>query len=173
MKYEPTFEWDAEQGTAICLLFDGEHYFTGTAFCCEDDKDMCSQRTGEEIAFRRARIEYLKFYRDTLKYQLKGLEQFLASIKQSYKFNNKSFETIKLFQHINKLRFDLEYAKELIKNERKELHHYINDKEQFFQKLRKVREKKITVQERVENIEAKIDTYNEIISNKGRKIIND
>ena len=159
MRYEPTFEWDEENGLALCVLFDGEHYFTGTAFCCEEDLDMCSQRTGEEIALRRARIEYLKFYRDSLKNQLKGLQQFLSSIKQSYKFNNKSFETIKLFKHINRLSFDLNYAKELIKNERELLYKYIEDKEIFYKKLRKVREKKQSTEEYLAKVEDSAEKY--------------
>jgi hypothetical protein len=170
MRYEPTFEWDEDAGLAVCILTDGERFFTGTAFCCEEDKDMISQKTGEEIAFRRARIEYLKFYRDTLKYQLKGLEQFLMSIKQSYKFNNKSFESIKLFQHIHRLKFDLDYARELIKIERLELSKFIDNKESFYQKIRKIRKTNKNTSEYIAHVEDSAQKLIDIQEQKNENI---
>ena len=140
MKYQPIFDWDAETSTAACVLTDGQHYFTGTARCHEDDNDMCSQKTGEEIAYRRARIEYLKFYRDTLKIQLDSLRQFYYSISHSKKFNSQSYEIKMLYRHIDRLKFDLNYAREIIVEERNSLKNYIDSKEKVYQKIRKIRE---------------------------------
>lgn len=143
MKYLPTFKWDEETGVATCILTDGQHYFTGIACCHDDDEDMCSQKVGEEIACRRARIDYLKFYRDTLKSELRGLRQFYYAISQSNKFNKESYEVKMLFRHINRLEFDLNYAREIIEEERKSLNQYINNKEKFYQKIRQVRNKEV------------------------------
>lgn len=73
MRYEPTFEWQEDIKTAICTLTDGEQLFYGMATCAPEDYDMCSEKTGCEIAFKRAKIKYLRYYRDTLKFQLRAL----------------------------------------------------------------------------------------------------
>ena len=75
MKHEPIFNWDEDAGVASCILSDGEKVFTGFAQCHPDDKDMSSEKTGCEIAFRRARINALRGYRDELKIKLKALNQ--------------------------------------------------------------------------------------------------
>lgn len=53
---------------------------------------MMSEKTGCEIAFRRAKIEVLKSYRDELKIKLEALRQLYYSMNQSNKFNEKSYE---------------------------------------------------------------------------------
>ena len=73
MKNEPIFNWDAETGTAACILSDGKKIFTGLAQCHPDDIDMASEKTGCEIAFKRAKINALREYRDELKASLKAL----------------------------------------------------------------------------------------------------
>ena len=145
MKNQPIFEWDAEEGIAVCILTDGQHYFTGSAKCHIDDIDMCSQRTGEGIAYQRATIEYLKFYRDTLKIQHGSLKQFYYSISQSTKFNSESYEVKMLRKHMERLEFDLQYAREAILEARIALKEFIEQKEQFYQKIRSNRKEKENV----------------------------
>ena len=159
MKYNPIFEWDEETNTAGCILSDGEHYFTGLAVCHPDDIDLCSQKTGYEIALRRARIEYLKFYRDTLKIQLGSLKQFYYSISHSKKFNSKSYEVKMLYKHIDRLEFDLNYARELISTERQELYNFINTKEKLYQKIRKLRINETKVSDVKDNLEKRAQSY--------------
>ena len=82
MKHEPIFNWDEETGVASCILSDGEKVYTGFAQCHPDDEDMKGQKTGCEIAFRRAKINALRGYRDELKTQLKALNQLFYSINK-------------------------------------------------------------------------------------------
>lgn len=73
MKHEPIFEWDEESGLASCILTDGQHYYTGIAQCHYDDADMKSEKTGCEIAFRRAKIHAMQDYKNELKIKLSAL----------------------------------------------------------------------------------------------------
>lgn len=75
MRNEPIFHWDEEAGTASCILSDGEKVFTGFAQCHPADKDMKGEKTGCEIAFRRAHINALRGYRDELKIKINALNQ--------------------------------------------------------------------------------------------------
>ena len=54
MKNEPIFSWNEETGTASCILGSNEKIYTGFAQCHPDDADMKGEKTGCEIAFRRA-----------------------------------------------------------------------------------------------------------------------
>lgn len=92
MKHEPIFEWDEESGLASCILTDGQHYYTGIAQCHYDDIDMKSEKTGCEIAFRRAKIHAMQDYRDSLKTKLSALNQLYYSMKHSTHFDEKSYE---------------------------------------------------------------------------------
>lgn len=56
-KYTPEFTWDEETGIAICIITDDkQRTFIGEATCHPDDTDMRSERTGCELAFRRAKL---------------------------------------------------------------------------------------------------------------------
>ena len=117
MKHEPIFNWDEETGISSCILSDGEKIYTGFAQCHPDDSDMKGQKTGCEIAFRRARINALRGYRDELKIQLKVLNQLYYSMNISYRFNEKSYENKMLQRQIRQINFDLATAKEMIATE--------------------------------------------------------
>ena len=105
--------------------------------CHEEDKDMMSEKTGMEIAYRRATIDYLKYVRDMeLKPALKALKQLYYTMKHSTHFNPKSYENSKLQRHIRMYEFDLETINELIVNERKNLKDYIDKKDEFYKKTR-------------------------------------
>lgn len=93
MQKEPQFEWNEQDGQAYCIITDNkDRMFIGTATCHEDDVDMMSRRTGEEIAFRRARIENLRAVRTDLTTELRALNQLYYSMKHSTHFNPKSYE---------------------------------------------------------------------------------
>lgn len=92
MKNLPIFDWDNERGSAACVLTDGEKVYTGFALCHPEDMDMAGEKTGCEIALRRAKINALRGYRDELKIQLKTLKQLYYSMNQSNSFNEKSYE---------------------------------------------------------------------------------
>lgn len=137
MKQEPIFNWDPEEGVASCIIKYKNQTFCGVAMCHEEDKDMMSEKTGMEIAYRRATIDYLKYVRDMeLKPALKTLKQLYYTMKHSTHFNPKSYENSKLQRHIRMYEFDLETINELIVNERKNLKDYIDKKDEFYKKTR-------------------------------------
>ena len=139
MKNEPIFNWDEEAGIASCILSDGEKIYTGFAQCHPDDEDMKGQKTGCEIAFRRARINALRGYRDELKIRLATLKQLYHSMNISYRFNEKSYENKMLQRQIRMINFDLTTTKEMIATEEQNLRAYIKEKDEFYNKTRKRR----------------------------------
>ena len=137
MKQEPIFNWDPEEGVASYIIKYKNQTFCGVAMCHEEDKDMMSEKTGMESAYRRATIDYLKYVRDMeLKPALKALKQLYYTMKHSTHFNPKSYENSKLQRHIRMYEFDLETINELIVNERKNLKDYIDKKDEFYKKTR-------------------------------------
>ena len=141
MKHEPIFDWDEETGISSCIVSDGEKVYTGFAQCHPDDEDMKGQKTGCEIAFRRARINALRGYRDELKIQLKALNQLYYSMNKSTKFNEKSYENRMLQRQIRMINFDLTTTKEMIATEQENLRTYIKEKDEFYNKTRMRRKK--------------------------------
>ena len=139
MKYEPQFAWDETAGIASCILTDGNIFFCGTASCHSDDADMMSEKTGCEIAYRRAKIESFKYYRNTLKQQLKALNQLYYSMNQSQKFNPKSYENRMLQRQIQMIKLDLDTVNEMLVGERQKLKTYIDEKDKFYNQIRKMR----------------------------------
>ena len=137
MKQEPIFNWDPEEGVASCIIKYKNQTFCGVAMCHKEDQDMMSEKTGMEIAYRRATIDYLKYVRDMeLKPALKALKQLYYTMKHSTHFNPESYENSKLQRHIRMYEFDLETINELIVNERKNLKDYIDKKDEFYKKTR-------------------------------------
>ena len=141
MKNEPIFNWDEEAGISSCIVSDGEKVYTGFAQCHPDDEDMKGQKTGCEIAFRLARINALRGYRDELKIQLKALNQLYYSMNKSTKFNEKSYENRMLQRQIRMINFDLTTTKEMIATEQENLRTYIKEKDEFYNKTRMRRKK--------------------------------
>jgi hypothetical protein len=139
MKYEPIFSWDEETGTASCILTDGKKTYTGIAMCHPDDEDMKGEKTGCEIALRRANIDVLKAYRDELKTKLAALNQLYYSMKHSTHFNEKSYENRMLQRQIRMTNFDLTVIKEDIATEQQNLREYILKKDIFYKQTRQRR----------------------------------
>lgn len=97
---------------------------------------MKSEKTGCEIAFRRAKIHAIQDYRDELKTKLAALNQLYYSMKHSTHFNEKSYENKMLQRQIRTIKFDLETTKEIIATEYKNLKEYIDNKDTFYKKTR-------------------------------------
>lgn len=141
-KNKPLFTWDAETGTATCTVKgDRNEIYTGIAKCHPDDKDMMSEKTGCEIALRRARIQAEKAYINELKISLKALQQLYYSMNTSTKFNPKSYEYKMLNRQINSIKLYLEVAKENVEIEQNDLRDFITKKESFYSLVRKNRKK--------------------------------
>ena len=138
------FDWNEENGFCICYLTDeNNELFTGDAQCHIQDEDMKSQKVGEEIPYRRAKINKLCASRDhDLKPRLAALKQLYYSMAHSKNFNPKSYENKMLQRQIRLLEFDLETIKEMLAYERESLKAYINLKDALYKKLRTNREGK-------------------------------
>ena len=136
MKNEPIFSWDEETGIASCILGSNEKIYTGFAQCHPDDADMKGEKTGCEIAFRRAKIHALRGYRDELKVKLSALNQLFYTMNKSKHFNPKSYENKMLQRQIRMTNFDLDTAKEMIATEEQNLREYIQKKDEFYNHTR-------------------------------------
>lgn len=140
MKYEPQFVWDEENGSALCVIQDEYNTFTGYAQCHENDTDMKSEKTGCEIAYRRARIKYFRHGRDVLKNKLEALNQLYYSMNKSKQFNSKSYENKMLQRQIRLTKFDLDTIKEMLATEEQSLREYLQKKDNFYNAVRRRRE---------------------------------
>ena len=88
---EPIFLWDEETGTATCLINENNKNFVGVAICHPEDADMMSEKTGSEIAFKRAVIKVLYDIKYDLSLTYKTLNQLYLDMKMSPKFNENSY----------------------------------------------------------------------------------
>ena len=131
-------EYDQDSRITYCYINDEKgRMYVGIAMCHEDDIDMLSWRTGEEIAYRRARMDYLRGQREAeLKPRLAALKQLYYSMKHSSQFNPKSYENCMLQRQIRLLEFDLATIKEELANSQKNLKDYINGKDKIYKRIR-------------------------------------
>ena len=141
MKYEPVFSWSQEEKCAVCAISDGIHTFYGTAYCDPEDEDMMSEKTGCEIAYRRAKIKVLRHSKNQLKERLAALNQLYYSMNRSKHFNEKSYENKMLQRQIHFIKNDLTTVKEMITTEEKNLRDFIESKDVFYKKVRARRQK--------------------------------
>ena len=137
-KSKPEFTWDEENKIATCVLTDEKkRVFVGEASCHENDLDMASERTGCELAFRRAKLQYLRTVRDAdIKPALKALKHLYGCMAHSTKFSAKSYEAKTIRKHIHQLEFELATIKEMIAYEYQGITDYIKGKEKIYIRLR-------------------------------------
>ena len=137
----PIFSWDPEEGTALCIIQDKEKTYYGIANCSPEDRDMMSEKTGCFIAEKRAYIMALQDFRDKLRIELRALKRFYYSINTSKYFDSKSYEVRRLISHIEMTKKDIEDTKKVLEYEKQQLKDYLKDKEIFYKKIRRNREK--------------------------------
>ena len=143
---DPLYGWDPELKLASCIIQDNKgNIFMGTATCHPQDFDMASEKTGCEIAHRRALINLLRAKRDELKIQLKALNQLYYSMNRSKFFNQNSYENRMLQRQIYLIKKDLTTIKEMLVVEQQDLRDYIKSKDLFYNKIRSYRQKNETV----------------------------
>ena len=138
MKYKPEFTWNETTGESTCILTDNKNrVFVGTAQCHPNDYDMVSERTGCELAFRRAKLEYVRTIRDAeIKPGLAVLEHLYASMIHSTHFEANSYEARTIRKHIHQFKFDLTTIKEMIANEYQGITDYIKGKDKVYKRIR-------------------------------------
>lgn len=134
----PSFTWDEDKGIATCVLQDGDNnYFIGMAQCCDADKDMQSEKTGCNLALRRAEIKYYIHIRDNeIKPVLKTLQHLYSNMSTSKHFNPKGYEAKMLYRKIQQFKNDLDMINEILADAKQELKTTIEKKEQFYQRVR-------------------------------------
>lgn len=148
---QPQIEWNEHTKMASCIIeADGEVYY-GAASCHPDDYDMCSEKTGCEIAMRRATISAYRGYKRTIKIRLSALNQYYYSINMSKRFNEKSYENKMLQRQIRFLNDDLATVNKLIDSEYENLRLYIKEKDKFYKQVRYIRNEKATRNVRADN----------------------
>lgn len=138
MRQEPTFMY--EDGKTICVLTGKNGETTvGIATCHPDDVDLANERTGQEIAYRRAEIQAYRKYRDEIKLKLSSLNQLYYSMNRSKYFNAKSYENRMLQRQIRLLKDDLTTVTNLLTTLQENLNEYIQEKDKFYRAIRKNR----------------------------------
>lgn len=136
------FDWDEDIYVAKCMIQPEKNgpIFIGEAMCHDDDLDMMSPRTGQEIAFRRAKIKQLQHVKNyEIKPQLASLKHLYGCMAHSSRFNPESYENTMLQRQIRHLEFDLTTVNEMIQYERKNLKAYIDDKDRMYNHIRNQR----------------------------------
>lgn len=102
---------------------------------------MCSEKTGQEIAYRRAEIELLQQCRSDVKFELKSLKQLFYSINKSKYFNKKSYEGRAICRHVRIKEAELEGLTNAVTDRKKALKEFIDSKDEFYQAIRANRKK--------------------------------
>lgn len=133
--------WIPEKGLATVTLHNPYGVFIGHAYCHNDDMDMCNDKTGLQIAMHRATIKCYRNRRDDIKSRLAGLNQLYYSMKHSKNFNPESYENKMLQRQIRNLKDDLATIKEMIATEEQTMREYVSEKDKFYKKIRKNRNK--------------------------------
>lgn len=141
---QPQYFWNEETGQTVCHIYDNKgKVYIGEAICHPDDKNFQSQRIGQEIAYRRALIDfYRKLRKEELKPKLAAYKELYQEMILSPRFNPKSYENLSLQRKIRKTTFDLAVVNDMINRERIELNEYIDTKEKIHKKLQKLKEDK-------------------------------
>ena len=142
MNKEPIFTWHEQAGTATCEIKYKGQIFIGGAFCHPDDKDMMNRRTGEEIAYRRAKIKMLCCIRDNeVKPALAALEHLQACMIHSKHYDENSYENYMLRKSIQRYKNDLTTIKEMLAEERVGLKLFLTQKDAYYKQIRARRQK--------------------------------
>lgn len=136
------FDWNEDTHTTTCVIQPEKNgpTFVGEAICHSDDYDMESTHTGQEIAYKRAKIKHLQHIcKYELKPQIATLKHLSGCMSHSTHFNPKSYENKMLQRQIRLLEFDLTTAHEMIQYERESLKEYIDKKDDMYKRIRRQR----------------------------------
>lgn len=137
-----TYEYNDTIGMSICTIIDKGKTYQGFAWCSKEDQDMKNEKTGLTIAEFRAHIAQAKGIRDNeIKPGLAALKQAKYAINQSKYFNKNSYEYRMLEQQINNYEEDLIFIKNTIALQKAKLKQYMDQKKDFYEKIRKNRQK--------------------------------
>ncbi len=131
-----------KNGTAKYAIIDNDgNTYIGNAYCHPEDIDMMSEKTGLYIAEMRANIKYLRYLIKDSKKELKSLVDFHSLLKFNPYYNENNRETKLLIREIRRRKKDIEENKKALKDMQLSLKEYITQKNEFYQKIRKNRNK--------------------------------
>lgn len=140
MKHEPKFYFNPDEGSSLCIIQTKTKTYVGTAQCTKEDRDMMSEKTGCEIAYHRAIIHSLEDRVSDLKGELAGLKKYHYTINQSKYYQPDSYYAVMLNNQIQQRKDDIDFTKNLIKQEKEYLKNYMEDKAEFYSKVRRNRQ---------------------------------
>ena len=129
--------FEITENETICSIKNKEFNitFVGTTICAKEDLPFRSELVGKEIAFKKAMIKQLKFFKKIYKEQKRTLDRALP---QNYRENNEEYCDVA---------FCLKSCDTLIKKMQEDLSEYIKQKDWFYKKLSKVRSKNVKATE--------------------------
>lgn len=134
--------WDEEHGVTRCIL----NYTTpagillqgiGIAECHPEDAEFMSELTGSMIAEYRAEIDLIKKINNyEIKPAIVALKHVYCTMRHSKKYNEKSYEAIRLKKELAHLMDELEENKLVIKDIRHNLNQYIDKKDKLYRDIK-------------------------------------
>lgn len=131
-----------KDGVATCRIKYKGIIIESQAHCHPDDNDFESERVGCCIAEARAYIDLLKIQRDMevipRVHKMRAMHHNICSNKQS---NPYSYEFLFIRRELQRAENELTAINKEIAEQKKSLSMYISDKEKFYQKMRKARNK--------------------------------
>lgn len=138
---EHNYLYDKDSGVSTYIIEYEGQYFTGIAHCAPEDADMQNEKTGINIAQRRAIIKLFQYRRNELKHKLTALNQLYYSVNKSKKYNSHGYMENMLEHQRQQTQDELNLMKDALKNEQQNLQQYLKDKDEFYKRIRVNRKK--------------------------------
>ena len=138
---EQNYLYDKDSGISTYIIEYEGQYFTGIAHCAPEDKDMQNEKTGINIAQRRAIIKLFQYRRNELKHKLAALNQLYYSVNKSKKYDSHGYMENMLEHQRQQIQEDLNTMKDALKDEQENLQLYLKNKDEFYKKIRANRNK--------------------------------
>lgn len=138
---EQNYLYDKDSGVSTYIIEYEGQYFTGIAHCAPDDADMQNEKTGINIAQRRAIIKLFQYRRNELKHKLAALNQLYYSVNKSKKYDSHGYMENMLEHQRQQIQDELKLMKNALKDEQEELKQYIDNKDKFYKRVRANRKK--------------------------------
>ena len=138
---EKNYLYDKNSGVSTYIIEYEGQYFTGIAHCAPEDADMQNEKTGINIAQRRAIIKLFQYRRNELKHKLAALNQLYYSVNKSKKYDSHGYMENMLEHQRQQIQDELNLMKNALKDEQQDLQQYLKNKDEFYKRIRANRKK--------------------------------
>ena len=138
---EQNYLYDKDSGVSTYIIEYEGQYFTGIAHCAPEDADMQNEKTGINIAQRRAIIKLFQYRRNELKHKLAALNQLYYSVNKSKKYDSHGYMENMLEHQRQQVQDELNLMKDALKDEQQDLQQYLKNKDEFYKRIRTNRKK--------------------------------